>query len=279
MPYMAIFGRILNGNFFSGYWNQFRHYLFSEGRLVQLITLKPIDLYKEETEIEIDTALVKLSIDSKLENIVQRRIDRTIHLLTSKLSDSIKDAYSYNFKLNIKAMATDEEISKFFNHHFAQQKIDIEENKYAIIIENIRWETTTSAITLRMNFNLEANRWFLRHSKKGVAVFTGNIQYHQPRFVIKTRKLDYTLETKSKTLKMIDYFYHQQILENVNQYFQYNFQEDLQNAQKEAEEQLNNSGNNWLKGTLESFELDNISIHQGKLHATFFAKGKLQLIR
>jgi hypothetical protein len=79
---MTIFERVLGGNIFYDFWTQVQHYLFSEKRLVQLLTLKPIEIYKTETELEIDEAKIKLYIKSTLENLVQRRIERTLNMLS-----------------------------------------------------------------------------------------------------------------------------------------------------------------------------------------------------
>ena len=79
---MTIFERVLGGNIFFDFWKQLQQYIFSEGRFIQLITLQPIEIYKTETELEIDTAKVKLYIKSNVENLMQRRIESAINLLT-----------------------------------------------------------------------------------------------------------------------------------------------------------------------------------------------------
>ncbi|HNY56268.1 MAG TPA: hypothetical protein PKI86_11590, partial [Chitinophagales bacterium] len=67
---MTIFERVLGGNIFFDFWKQLQQYIFSEGRFIQLITLQPIEIYKTETELEIDGAKVKLFIKSNVENLM-----------------------------------------------------------------------------------------------------------------------------------------------------------------------------------------------------------------
>ena len=89
---MAFFEQVLGGNIFYDFWKQLRQYIFSEKRLIQLITLQPIEIYKADTEMEIDNAKIKLHIKSTIENLMQRRIERTINLLTLNLAGNQKDA-------------------------------------------------------------------------------------------------------------------------------------------------------------------------------------------
>ena len=118
---MTIFERVLGGNLFFDFWKQLQQYIFSEGRLIQLITLQPIEIYKTDTELEIDTAKVKLSIKSNVENLVQRRIDRALNLLTLNRAENDAKSFAYDFDVIIKAQMAYEEVSRFFNFHFAKQ--------------------------------------------------------------------------------------------------------------------------------------------------------------
>ena len=77
---MAIFESILGHNVFYEFWKQVQEYLFSKSRIFQLVTFKPIEIYNEKIELEVDTAKIKLHIRSSIENLMQRGIDRTLDL-------------------------------------------------------------------------------------------------------------------------------------------------------------------------------------------------------
>ena len=116
---MSFIDKIIGGNIFIDFWSQVQQYIFSSGRLRQLITLKPIEIYSADTALEIDTATVQLSIHSTIENLVQRRIERTINLLTLNLGENEKNLAAYNFDIDIKAFMPYEEVDKFFNKIFS----------------------------------------------------------------------------------------------------------------------------------------------------------------
>ncbi len=100
---MTIFERVLGGNIFFDFWKQLQQYIFSEGRFIQLITLQPIEIYKTETMLELDSAKVKLFIKCNVENLMQRRIERTLNLLTLNRSENQNKPAEYDFDVVIKA--------------------------------------------------------------------------------------------------------------------------------------------------------------------------------
>jgi hypothetical protein len=278
---MTIFERVLGGNIFFDFWKQLQQYIFSEGRFIQLITLQPIEIYKTETELEIDTAKVKLFIKSNVENLMQRRIERTLNLLTLNLSQNQKKSSAYDFDVIIKAQMAYEEVSKFFNHHFARQTYTIEEDKYYLFIENFQFNNYGTKAVVHMPFVLESKRWFLKRKMNGTAVFKGSINFHQPKYVVKTRNLNYELQTDSLILKLIDNLYHRQLTDFLAQFLQYNFRQELLHAKEEAQQQINSfqSQSNWINGNIDELDLERITIENEGIHAVFLAEGKLHLIR
>lgn len=115
----------------------------------------------------------------------------------------------------------------------------------------------------------------------GTAVFRGSINFHQPKYVVKTRNLNYDLETESLILKAIDNIYHHQLTDFLAGFLQYNFKEELLHAKTEAQEQINSfqSQTNWINGNIDELDLERITIENEGIHAVFLAEGKLHLIR
>ncbi|MFN8261608.1 MAG: DUF4403 family protein [Chitinophagales bacterium] len=278
---MTIFERVLGGNLFFDFWKQLQQYIFSEGRLIQLITLQPIEIYKTDTELEIDTAKVKLSIKSNVENLVQRRIDRALNLLTLNRAENDAKSFAYDFDVIIKAQMAYEEVSRFFNFHFANQIYPIEDNKYYLHIEKFVFSSEDSKAVVHMPFILESKRWFWKKRMNGTAVLRAYINFHQPKYVVKTRNLTYELETGSYVLKTIDNLYHKHLIEFLTGFLQYNFQEELFHAKTEAQQQINSfqSQTNWLNGVINDLDLERISLEKEGVSALFLAEGKLHLIR
>ena len=274
---MTIFERVLGGTLFYNFWTKVQQYVFSEGRFMQLITLKPIEVYKDTTSMEIDTAHVTLDIRCQVENLMQRRIDRTLNLLTRSLTEDTGS--NYNFDIIIKARMNYEEISKFFNFHFGNQSYDIEKNRYRLHIQEFAFSNQGTKAVVDFPFTLDAKWWIFRKTFKGTASLKGSINFHQPRYFIKTRNLQYTLETESTILRWIDRFYHKDLIAFLGEFLQYNFREELFHAKVEAQQQLHTLQNqsSWISGTIHELDLERMTIESDGLHAIFLAEGKLQL--
>ncbi len=277
---MTIFERVLGGNIFFDFWKQVQQYLFSEKKLIQLITLKPIEIYKTATSIEIDTAKINLQIKSTLENLMQRRIDRTINLLTLNLSKNQQSSFIYDFDILIKAHSSYKDVSNFFNFHFGNQTYEIEKDNYYLAIDQFTFSNKNTKAVVELPFVLDAKWKFIKRKLYGKAIFTGSINFHHPRNIVKTRNLNYELETKSIVLKFIDRFYHQQLIEFLHSFLQYNFKAELEHVKTEAQQQINSIQNqsNWMSGTITELDLERITIEDNGLHAVFLAKGKLNIL-
>lgn len=278
---MTIFERVLGGTIFYDFWKQVQEYLFSEDRFIQLITLKPIEIYKTETDLEIDTAKVHLSIKSNVENLMQRRIERTINLLTLNRTENYKDGSAYNFDVVIKAFMTYEDVSRFFNHHFGNQTYTIDENKYYLTVEHFTFSSEGSRVVVHLPFTMNASLWKFKYAMKGTAVLKGFINYHQPKYVVKTRNLNYELETDSSALKWIDHYYHEKLVDFLTQFLQYNFREELFHAKTEAQVQINSleTQTSWISGNINELDLERMTIEPDGVHGVFLAEGKLYLMR
>ncbi len=253
---------------------------FSDKRFIQLITLKPIELYKGETEVTIDTALVALKIDSHLENIMQRRIERTLDWLTLNMANNTSNSFEYSFDVIIKAFARYNDVSSYFNFHFAHKKYDIEPDKYILELGEFDFGNEGTKMTVALPFTFYARWWKFRRVLKGIAHFRGSLNFHQPKFVIKTRNLNYTIETKNPLLRWINGFYHDRLISFLQDFLQYNFKAELDIAQKEAQEQIDKIQyqNSWIYGKIEELDLERITIEPDGLHGVFLAKGKLNLL-
>lgn len=278
---MTIFERIIGENIFIDFWKQIQQYVFTEGRFRQLITLQPIEIYKADTEMEFDTAKVQLSISSTVENLVQRRIERTINFLTLNLEENQKNLASYDFDVTVNAFMPYVEINKFFNHHFANQTYEIEEKKYYLHIKQFLFNNDGDKAVLHLPFILESKRWFWKRKMHGSALLTGYIIYHQPKDMVKIKDLSYQLETQSMVLNTVDTLYHDHIIEFLTDFLQYNFKDDLFHARTQAQEEINSyqEQNNWVNGIINTLELEKVSLHPDGVRGLFLANGKLHLIR
>ncbi len=278
---MAILDRVLGGNIFFDFWKQIQQYIFSEKRLMQLLTFKPIEIYKTITDIELDGVKIKLSIISTVENLMQRRINRTLDLLTINASDKRSPSLEYNFDILIKAQMVYEEVSKFFSNHFANRIYTIKEQRYFLRVDALKFNGADSKAFVSIPFCLFVHWGPFKREICGEALLTGAIHFHHPSDTIRTWNLNYLLYTNSILLRFIDRLYHKALIAYLRDFLQYNFKEELFNAKVEAQLQLNaiQHQSSWLSGNIYSLDLERLSLGSNGVEAIFLAKGKLHIVR
>lgn len=293
---MAIFESVLSDNIFYDFWKQVQQYLFSQNRIFQLISFKPIVIYDEKISLEFDTAKIDLHIKSTLENLMQRGIDRTLSLfINNRLTD--KKNFQYDFDVVIEAHVTFPNVSNFFNFHFSNQtfpldevpeenpkkpkKSDkIEQNKYNITLGKFDFFNKGSQLAANLTFDVDANWKYLKQKANGEINASAFIEYQPENYLIKTRSLSYELDSKNVILNGIDKYYHEQIIEQLQELLQYTFEEELQKVKENAQQQIDSlqEQSSWISGTLNTFVVDKILIDSDGVRATLLANGFIDLI-
>lgn len=278
---MTFFERLVGGDTFAGIWRQMRQFVFKENRLKQLFSLEPIEIYTADTAVELDKANVQLHIQAHLENLVQRRIERTKDIFTLNFLTRQFEAPAYSFNVSISAKASYPDISAFFTHHFGNRSYDIAKDRYSIFLEDFRASAEGTKAVMELPFYVDARWWFIRRRLYGTATFRGSLSFNNPPFTIRTRNLEFSLQTSSWLLKLANRRYHRDILEFLSGFVVYNFREEIFHARVHAQELLNEyqHDNRWINGTVNELELDRLTIDPDALRGVFHAKGKLHLVR
>lgn len=278
---MNIFERIIQDYLFKDIWVHLKSFLFNEKRWNQLISLKPIEIYSTTTDLEIDGAKVDLKIKGELENIVEKRISNVKNLLSFNFLDWTNNQANYKFKIIIKAKADYQNVSHFFNHHFANIKYDIEPNQYSILIKEFIVSSNNTKALVEVPFIIYTNKWYLKKQYEGKAYFSGSILFNNPAHTIKTRNLSYTLDSNSLIIKWVDRIYHKDIIDFLNTFLVYNFKEELFFAKLQAQQQLDSFqvDKDWIQGSILNLDLERITIDRDALHGVFVANGNLEVSR
>jgi len=295
---MAILESVFGNNIFYDFWKQVQQYLFSQNRFVQLITLKPIEIYNKELEIEVDTAKIRLHIQSHLENLMKRGVDRTLSIfIENRTSD--KKIFQYDFDVVISAYISYEEVSKFFNFHFSNQTFPLDEvpeeddkiydddeneeketNKYNITLGKFDFYNEADQLAANLTFDVDAKWNFIKQKAIGKIKAVADIEYQPENFLIKTKNLEYGLQSKNVILNGIDRYYHAQIIEQLFKLLQYTFEAELLKVKEDAQQQINSleEQNGWISGTIVDLKLDQIFIKDDGIHARLLANGFVDLI-
>lgn len=293
---MAIFESVFGNNIFYNFWKQVQQYLFSQNRIFQLLSFKPIVIYDEKVTLQFDTAKINLHIKSTVENLMQRGIDRTLSVfINNRLTN--KKKFQYDFNVVIEAHVTFPEVSNFFNYHFSNQifPLDevpeedpkksksnekIEQNKYNITLGKFDFFNKGSQLAANLTFDVDANWKYLKQKANGEITASAFIEHQPENFLIKTRNLSYELDSKNVILNGIDKYYHDDIIYQLYQLLQYTFKDEIQKVKEDAQHQIDSlqEQSTWISGTINTLVVDKILIDSDGVRATLLADGFIDLI-
>lgn len=276
---MNIFDRVVQGSIFGDIWSQLQKYLFTEKRWLQLLTLKPIEIYTSRKDIIIDGAKIDLNIKAYIENIMQKRLSSVKNYLTLGFLNWKSDIQTYKFNIVVKAKTDYGSVGNFFNYHFANKLYPIEENAYSIILKEFLVRNNGTKAQIEIPFVIYTKKWYLKKQYEGVALFSCSLVFNNPIFTVKTRNLSYQIKKGSIFLKWINALYYQRILDFLNGFLVYNFREELYLAKLEAQNQLNEFQveKRWINGNILEIQLERITIDHDALRAVFLAYGRLEV--
>lgn len=112
-------------------------------------------------------------------------------------------------------------------------------NKYNITLGKFDFYNKGSQLAANLSFDVDAKWKFIKQKANGSIKTTAFIEYLQDDFLIRTRNLNYALDSKNVLLKGIDRYYHETVIEQLYQLLQYTFEAELQKVKEDAQQQIN----------------------------------------
>ncbi len=264
-------------------WQQIQKSLISEdGRLRQLFSLKPIELYDANTSLEVNGAEVKMDIKSYLENIIQRRAKKGISIWPFKsFSGSSENNYKFNVVVNGKMDYKNMEI--WVRNTFKDEPYTFGEDRYVLKLRDV---ISISENNKRLEFKLDlfgsVRMWKFRFKMKSVLTFEVDPIYDAKNHLIKVKEVDYNFETPNLLLKVFDRYYHNEFKEFLKESIEISIKEDLFTARILAQEEMNKYQENEkliFNGYLNDLELERFEVQKRGIEAVFLAQGSIQFTR
>jgi len=278
---MSLFDRFLQKDLSEQIWQQLTRMLSSEGRLQQLLSLKPIDLYSTTTTYELDGAVIDVDIESFLENILRKRINNTSTLLALG-KWALNQNSAYNFHVIVTAKMDYSNAAKYFKHHFAHHDYYFDNHNYHLYIEDIRFKEEDRYVHAELDLYGYTKIMGISKKGKGTLVIRGKPYYENNTYFLSVKELDYHLRTSDIINKFISWWWHRPIKKLIYDFIQYTIEEDLFNGRVMAQEEMNTHQQQTgflVNGMLTSLELERISYNKEGVQAILLAKGKLDLRR
>lgn len=264
-------------------WSQIQKSLISEdGRLRQLFSLKPIELYDTNTALEVNGASIKMEIKSYLENIIQKQAKKGFNIWPfANWGEDSALKYKFNVVVNGKMDYPNMEI--WVNNTFKDQPYTFRNGRYLLKLREVK---QISGSDKRLEFRLDLfgsiRIWKFRFRTKSVLTFEADPIYDPKTRMIKVEDVDYRFETANILLKILDRYYHDDFQEFLKESIEISIEEDLFTAKILAQEEMNkyqHDENLLFHGYLNNLELERFEVTRKGIEAVFLAQGDIQFAK
>ena len=279
---MASFNKYLSREVIGRAWQQILKALVSdEGRLKQLFTLKPIELYDGNTSFKVSDATIKMEIKSYLENIIKKRVKSGGSFLP--FNWGTQKANTYKFNVVVHGKMDYENIEIWVRNNFKDELYSFHDGRYHLKLRDVkRISRQDNKLLFELDLVGSIRIWFLRIKQKSTLTIELNPVYDPKDYIIRVKDLDYEFNTANILLKVFDKYYHEEFLEFLEEVIEIPIKEDLFAARILAQEEMNRhqkEGKLSLNGFLNDLELERINVEKRGLEAVFLAQGNIQWTR
>ncbi len=280
---MASYDKYIGREVVSRAWQQIQKSLISEdGRLRQLFSLKPIDLYDTKTSLDVNGATVKMEIKSYLENLIQKQAKKGLQIWPfNNWTDQSSSHYKFNVVVNGKMDYKN--VETWVRNTFNNQPYTFDDGRYLLQLRDvISISEANRKLQLKLDLQGSIRFWKFRFKAKSKLNILVDPIYDANANIIRMTDMDYQFETSNILLKFLDRYYHKEFKEFLIEEIEISIKEDLFTARILAQEEMNKfQGNQNLlfNGYLSDLALERFEVQKKGIEAVFLAQGNIQFNR
>lgn len=260
-------------------WHQLQKSLISEdGRLRQLFSLKPIELYDTNLSFDASGATVKMEIRSYLENMLKKRLDSGGGFWPFNLG--ARESFTYKFHVVVNGRMDYANLETWVRNNFKEKLYSFHDGRYHLKMRDVRQIFQRNGkLVFELDLFGSIKLWFLRIRLKSMLTFELSPVYDQKANVIRVKDLDYRFQTPNILLRLLDRRYHEEFREFLEEVIDIPLREELFTARMLAQEEMNRyqKDNKFMfNAYLSDLELERITVEKRGIEAVFFAQGNMQ---
>ncbi|HUH73432.1 MAG TPA: DUF4403 family protein [Chitinophagales bacterium] len=223
---MPALERILTSDIISEIWKSII-YRIKDGKIVQLMTLKPIEVYDETMPYEIDGANLKVDVKAYLENLLQKPIQRAFDFLSMDFKNMDTEFLSY--KINVKAdVCMDyENLGIYLSHQFSNKQYWILDDRIGLLFSDFKLSRKNNQLEVIVPMRIDAKYKALHYDGHADVFARGNIVYDPASTIIKITDISYVATSDKFILRMVNLIYYNDIIEALEDFMQFDIREEL----------------------------------------------------
>ena len=276
---MPAFERILDSDLISQIWREVIHQI-KAGRFTQLITLKPIEVYQGTIPYEIEGAKMDVDIQAHLENLIQRRLQKTIDFLALDFKSAGDGILTFNVGVDVQVKMNFQNMAVYLNGQYANEQYWILDNHIGLLFHEFRLSMKSNRLHcfIPMRINARYNRF--KYQGHADVFARGDIDFNPITNMIKIKDISYAASSDKFILRLANMIYYRDIVEALEDFLQFNVSKELEDGfamlQKEVERY--NEEYALISGEAISLKLNRIDIHPNGGTARLHIDGLVKLL-
>ncbi|MCO5247942.1 MAG: DUF4403 family protein [Chitinophagales bacterium] len=275
---MPVLDKILDSALFSNIWKEVIARA-GKGKLVQLITLKPISVYKGQMNFELDETQLTADIDASIENLLQKPIQRAFDLFSLDFKSATD--FSYHIKVDVLVKMNYANIRKYLNQQFANEQYWILDDRVGLTFYdfNIQWKDNHLSIDIPMKIDAKYKR--LKYSGNAEVTATGRINYYPNTKQVKIERISYVATSDKWILRLVNLVYYFDIKEALEDFLQFDISNELVEGLKKLQKEVENFNKeelSILEGEVSSINLKKINFDPNGGSAYILVEGRAGLL-
>lgn len=223
---MPALDRILSSDIISQIWKNVLLRV-KDGKLVQLMTLKPIEVYDETLPYQIDGADLKVDVKAYLENLIQKPIQRAFDFLSLDFKNMDKNLFSYNISVQADVCMDYKNLGIYLSNQFSNKQYWILDDRIGLLFKDFKLSMKNNQLEVIVPMEIEAKYKKLHYEGQAEVFARGNISYDSVSKIVKITDISYVATSDKFILRMVNLIYYQDIIEALESFMQFNIQDEL----------------------------------------------------
>lgn len=277
---MAAFDRLLNTDILSDAWKQILR-KFSEGRLAQLMTLKPIEVYNTTLSHELDGAHLNLDFKAYVENVLQKRLSNAFSLFTLDFNSIGQSVLNYNCHVSVKVRMDYENMGAYMREQFANQPFELFDGQVTLEFFDFKPSYDGRLLVVKIPMQVTAKYKFFNRTAQLEILAKGKVRYQASTHNISIVDISYTIQTADILVKGVNLAYYPKIIAALEDFMQFNIEGELKNGLELAKGKVQefSKESSFVSGEIETLELERIVLGKEEGFGVFLAEGKIKLMQ
>lgn len=277
---MPAFDKILHSNIIGLVWKKVIQKL-RDGKLMQLMTLKPIQVYDEQMPYELDGAHMEVDIDAHLENLIQKPIQRAFDLLSMDFKSAEENKIlSYSIAVDANVKMDYQNMGIYLKNQFANEEFRILEDKIGLTFYDFKLNKKNHQLEIIIPMHINARYGKLNYDGDAEIFARGNIVYEPTNNLVKIIDISYVATSEKFLLRMVNMYYYKDIVTALEEFLQFDIKNELDEGLVLLKKEVNeyNDEITFLSGEVSALRLNYIQLLQDGAHANFHVGGRIRLL-